>query len=135
MGTRGSFPRNSVKLIIDLQLVPRSKKRVSIHSFPHTSSWRIALLVKHRDNFSFHLSESYYSTKRGLRILWVWLFLEELCFCLVDVPFKAGGSYSYRLLLNVLVRKRNTRVRGVRIQYSVKAPGFDLTCYEPYGRL
>jgi hypothetical protein len=38
-----------VKLIIHLQLVPRSRKRGSIQSLPYTPSWRIAYL----DNFIF----------------------------------------------------------------------------------
>jgi hypothetical protein len=43
-----------VKLITNLQLVPKSRKRGSIHSLPHTSSWHSAYLVKHRDNFTFY---------------------------------------------------------------------------------
>jgi hypothetical protein len=33
---------------------PRSRKRGSIHPFPHTPSWHSAWLVKHRDNFIFY---------------------------------------------------------------------------------
>jgi hypothetical protein len=36
------------------RLVPRSRIRGSIHPLPHTSSWRNALLVKHKDNFTFY---------------------------------------------------------------------------------
>jgi hypothetical protein len=36
-----------------LQLVPRSRKRGSIHPLPHTSSWRSAQLVKHRNKFTY----------------------------------------------------------------------------------
>jgi hypothetical protein len=54
-GYRGLFPRmqrgRCVKLTAHLQLVPRSRKRGSIHPLPHTPSWRSAYLVKHRDNF------------------------------------------------------------------------------------
>jgi hypothetical protein len=35
------------------QLVPRSRKCVSIHPLSHTPSWRSAELVKHRDKFIF----------------------------------------------------------------------------------
>jgi hypothetical protein len=42
-----------LRLIMDLQLVPRSRSRGSIHRLPHTSSRRSAQLVKHRDNFTF----------------------------------------------------------------------------------
>jgi hypothetical protein len=44
-----------VKLTNQLQLVPRSIKVRSIHPFPHTSSWRSAYLVKHRDSFTFYI--------------------------------------------------------------------------------
>jgi hypothetical protein len=37
------------------QLVPRWKIHGSIHPLPHTSSWRSASLVKHRDKFTFYL--------------------------------------------------------------------------------
>jgi hypothetical protein len=36
-----------------LQLVPKSRKPESVHLLSHTSSWRSASLVKHRDNFTF----------------------------------------------------------------------------------
>jgi hypothetical protein len=39
-GYRGFSP--AVKLTTQLQLVPRSRKRGSIHSLPHTPSWRSA---------------------------------------------------------------------------------------------
>jgi hypothetical protein len=56
-GYRGLFHRGyssrSVKLITQLQLVPRSRKCGSIYPLPHTPSWRSAQLVKHRDNFTF----------------------------------------------------------------------------------
>jgi hypothetical protein len=56
-GYRGLFPWGSsgrgVKLTTHLQPVPRSRIRGSIHPLPHTSSWRSASLVKHRDNFTF----------------------------------------------------------------------------------
>jgi hypothetical protein len=42
-----------MKLTTHLQLVPRSRKRGSIHSLHHMPSWRRALLVKHRDNITF----------------------------------------------------------------------------------
>jgi hypothetical protein len=42
-----------VKLTTHLELVPRSRKRGSIHPLPHTSSRRSASLVKHKDNFTF----------------------------------------------------------------------------------
>jgi hypothetical protein len=45
--------RPGVKLTTHLQLMPRSRKRGSIHPLPHTPSWRSAYLVKYRDNFSF----------------------------------------------------------------------------------
>jgi hypothetical protein len=44
-----------VKLTTHLQLVPRSRKRGSIHPPPHASSWHSAQLVKHRNNFTFYL--------------------------------------------------------------------------------
>jgi hypothetical protein len=56
-GYRGLFPRGQsgqgVKLTTHLQLVPRSRKRGSIHPLPHTPSWRRAWLVKRRDNVTF----------------------------------------------------------------------------------
>jgi hypothetical protein len=36
-------------------LVPRSRKRGSIHSVPRTPSWHNAYLVKYRDNFTFYV--------------------------------------------------------------------------------
>jgi hypothetical protein len=36
-------------------LMPKSRKHGSIYPLPHTSSWRSAQLVKHRDNFNFYL--------------------------------------------------------------------------------
>jgi hypothetical protein len=33
--------------------VQRSRKNGSIHPLPYTPSWRIAYLVKYRDNFTF----------------------------------------------------------------------------------
>jgi hypothetical protein len=43
-----------VKLTTHPQLVPRSRKCGStIYTLPHTPSWRIAELVKHRNNFIF----------------------------------------------------------------------------------
>jgi hypothetical protein len=67
MGSEDSFPRGKsgcgVKLTTYLQLVPRSRKRGSMHPLPHTPWWRNAYLVKHRDNFTFtfimHHSELY----------------------------------------------------------------------------
>jgi hypothetical protein len=41
-----------VKLTTELQLLPRSRKYGSIHPLPHTPSWRLASLVKYRDNFT-----------------------------------------------------------------------------------
>jgi hypothetical protein len=35
------------------QLVPRPRKRGSVHPLPHTSSWRSAQLVTRKDNFNF----------------------------------------------------------------------------------
>jgi hypothetical protein len=53
---RGLFPRGwsdrCVKLTTHFQLVPRSRKYGSIHSFLHTPSWRSACLVEQRDNFT-----------------------------------------------------------------------------------
>jgi hypothetical protein len=40
-----------VKLTTHLQLVPRPRKRGSIHRLHHTPSWHSAYLIKHRDNF------------------------------------------------------------------------------------
>jgi hypothetical protein len=40
--------------LISDQLEPRSRKRGSIHPIPHTSSWRNALRVKHRNNSTFY---------------------------------------------------------------------------------
>jgi hypothetical protein len=58
-GYRGLFPRGQsgrdVKLTTHLQLVQRSRKCGSIQPLPHTPSWHNALLVKHRDNFTFFL--------------------------------------------------------------------------------
>jgi hypothetical protein len=42
-----------VKLTTHFQLLPRSRKRGSMHPLPHTPSRRSALLVNHRDNFTF----------------------------------------------------------------------------------
>jgi hypothetical protein len=42
---------NYVKLTAHLQLLPKSRKRGSIHPLDHTSSWRGACLIKHRVNF------------------------------------------------------------------------------------
>jgi hypothetical protein len=54
---RGLFPRGKsgrgVKLTTHLQLLPRSGIRGSIHPHYHTSSWRRASLVKHRDNYYY----------------------------------------------------------------------------------
>jgi hypothetical protein len=44
-----------MKLTTHLQLMPRSRKRGSIHPLPHTPSWRNAELVNFRDNFIFYL--------------------------------------------------------------------------------
>jgi hypothetical protein len=61
-GYRGLFPRGQsgrgVKLTTDFYLMPRSRKCGSIHTLPHSPSWRIAYLVKHRDNFSlpYHIN-------------------------------------------------------------------------------
>jgi hypothetical protein len=56
MGTGGSFP--GVKLpgreAHHSQLVPRSRKRESIHPLPHTFSWHSAELANHGDNFTFY---------------------------------------------------------------------------------
>jgi hypothetical protein len=41
-----------MKLIIHLQLMPRSRKLGYIYPLPHTSSWRSASLVKHMYNFT-----------------------------------------------------------------------------------
>jgi hypothetical protein len=41
-----------VKLSTHLQLVPRSRKRRSIHPLPHSSSWRSAKLLKQGNNFN-----------------------------------------------------------------------------------
>jgi hypothetical protein len=58
-GYRGLFPRvysgRGVKVTTHLHLVPRSRKRGSIHPLPHTPSWRSVYLVKHRQNFTFTL--------------------------------------------------------------------------------
>jgi hypothetical protein len=48
---RGPSGRD-VKLTTHLQLVPRSRKRGSVHILQCTSSWRSAQLVKHRDSFT-----------------------------------------------------------------------------------
>jgi hypothetical protein len=50
-------------------LTPRSRIRGSIHPLPHTSSWRSAWLVKHRDNFTLFLTV--------YENLW-WSFTEKL---------------------------------------------------------
>jgi hypothetical protein len=47
-----------VKLTTHLQLAPKSRIRGSIHTLPHTSLWRSALLLKHRDNFLSFLTSS-----------------------------------------------------------------------------
>jgi hypothetical protein len=44
-----------VKLTIHLRQVTRFRKRGFINPLPHTPSWRSALLVKHKDNFTFLL--------------------------------------------------------------------------------
>jgi hypothetical protein len=53
----GLFPRRQsgrgLKLTTHLQLFPRSRVRGSIHPLHYTSLWRIAYLVKYRDNFSY----------------------------------------------------------------------------------
>jgi hypothetical protein len=47
-----NLPSNEYKeLTTRLQLVPMSRKHGSIHALSHTSSWRSAKLVKHRDKF------------------------------------------------------------------------------------
>jgi hypothetical protein len=55
----GLFPlglsSRGVKLTTHLQLVRRSRKYGSIHSLPHTPSWRSVYLVKHGVNFTFYL--------------------------------------------------------------------------------
>jgi hypothetical protein len=48
---RGQSDRN-VKLTSHLRLMSRSRKYGSIHPLPHTSSWRSAKLINHRDNFT-----------------------------------------------------------------------------------
>jgi hypothetical protein len=62
-GYWGLFPRGEsgrgVTLTTHLQLAPRSRKRGSIHPLPHTSSWRSAYLVKHRDNFTSYKKSDY----------------------------------------------------------------------------
>jgi hypothetical protein len=45
-----------VKPTTHLQLMPGSTKCGSTHPLPHTSSWRSAQLVKHRDNSTVTLS-------------------------------------------------------------------------------
>jgi hypothetical protein len=50
-----SIGTGCVKLTTHLKLVPRSRKRGFIHLLLHTSSWRNAELVKHRDDFTFYL--------------------------------------------------------------------------------
>jgi hypothetical protein len=47
--------RPVMKLTTQLQLVPRSRKRGSIHPLPHTPSWCSAWLVKARENFTVAL--------------------------------------------------------------------------------
>jgi hypothetical protein len=57
-GYRGIFPGGyndrGVEVTSHLQLVTRSRIHGSIHPLPHTSSWRSARLVKHRDNFTLY---------------------------------------------------------------------------------
>jgi hypothetical protein len=63
MGTGDSFPgvkRPGRDAGHHLYLVPRSRKSGSIHPLPHTSLWRNASLVKHRDNFSFLRGRLYF---------------------------------------------------------------------------
>jgi hypothetical protein len=54
----GFYPQGwsgwNVKLTTHLQLEPKSRIRRPTHPLPHTYSWRSALLVKHRDNFTIH---------------------------------------------------------------------------------
>jgi hypothetical protein len=44
-----------VKITTYLHLVPRSRKYGSVHPLPHTPTWRSALSVKHREDFTFLL--------------------------------------------------------------------------------
>jgi hypothetical protein len=56
MGTEGfslGVKRQGMKLNTYLQLVQRPRKCGSIHPLHHIPSWRSALLVEHRDNFTF----------------------------------------------------------------------------------
>jgi hypothetical protein len=50
--------RQGVKLTTQLQLVPSSRERGSIHPLPHTPFWRNVLLIKHRDNFNLTFTKS-----------------------------------------------------------------------------
>jgi hypothetical protein len=71
IGYRGLFPRwqrgRFVKLTIHFQTEPRARKCGSIHPFPHTPSWLSALLIKHRDNFTFTLPVTFSTLTPNIR--------------------------------------------------------------------
>jgi hypothetical protein len=66
-GYRGPFPGvkavRGVKLPTHIQLLPKSRKRGSIHPLPHTSSWYSAYLVKDRGSVTFTFTEDNLQTQ------------------------------------------------------------------------
>jgi hypothetical protein len=58
------FPRKqgvrNVNLTTHLQILPRSRIRVSTRPPPHTPWWRSGQLVKHRDSFTFASFNAWY---------------------------------------------------------------------------
>jgi hypothetical protein len=100
---QGLFPRGysgrGVNLTTHLQLVPRSRKRGSIHPLTYTPSWRSSYLVKHRENFTFTcISTTYIITLPFICLLIFFLsFSSTFCFTNSDyrlIPMTSSPNYS-----------------------------------------
>jgi hypothetical protein len=101
-----------VKLTTHLKLVPRSRKCGCIH--PHTPSWRSALLVQHRNNFTCTLIRSHLHPSIAFPIRHstvILLFNARNRGKVSPVPWRLMREWRYSSTILDLVTRRRLSVR------------------------